>query len=160
MRKKTAPLLPPLEVPTFRYWQCLDCVVSELHEIKNEQQQLDNLMNSTPVHGDGKFALEPSENEHKDLGNGMENHLLSRKVGNDLEEDGAGIEVAQCMEISERSGDASVENHKEIQHSEERVASHGTVKELTLKNASDGDNLNSKYEVVACNATVWPTDSE
>ena len=64
------------------------------------------------------------------------------------------------MEISERSGDASVENHKEIQHSEERVASHGTVKELTLKNVSDGDNLNSKYEIVAYNATVWPTDSD
>ena len=116
MRKKTVPLLSPLEVPTFRYWQCLDCVVSELHEIRNEQQQIDNLkndidnlMNAPPVHGDGKFALEPSENEHKDLGNGMENHLLSRKVGNDLEEDGAGIEVAQCMEISERSGDASQE---------------------------------------------------
>lgn len=167
MRKKIVHLLPPLEVPTFRYWQCLDCVGSELHEIKNEQQELDilkndidNLMNATPVHGDGKFALQSSENEHKYLGNDMENHLLSRKVGNDLQENGAGIEVAQCMEIRERSGDASVENHKEIQHSEGRVASHGTVEELTLKNTSDGNNLNSKYEIVACNATVWPTDSE
>ena len=71
MRKKTVPLLSPLEVPTFRYWQCLDCVVSDnsdsIHEIKNVQQQLDDLMNATPVHGDGKFALEPSENEHNDL---------------------------------------------------------------------------------------------
>lgn len=50
MRKKIVPLLPPLEVPTFRYWQCLDCVVSDkldsLHEIKKVQQQLDDLMNA------------------------------------------------------------------------------------------------------------------
>ena len=54
MRKKTVPLLPPLEVPTFRYWQCLDCVVSDnldsLHEIKNVQQQLDLYMVMENLH--------------------------------------------------------------------------------------------------------------
>ncbi|GLJ29782.1 hypothetical protein SUGI_0588120 [Cryptomeria japonica] len=165
MGKHTVPILPLLEVPTFRYWQCLDCLVSEFNldsfnEIKNDQQQLDNLMNAMPINGDAKFPIELSENEHEDSGNDMENRHLSRKAGNDLEEDEARIKVAECMEIGERSGDASVENHKEIHHSEERVTSHGTVKELTLKNVPDGDNLYSKYEIIACNATVWPTDSE
>ncbi|KAH9300447.1 hypothetical protein KI387_012030 [Taxus chinensis] len=134
----------------------------EIHKetLHNDQQQPDNLTNGTPENGDANLPTKLSKNAHACSGNGIQNPHLRQKGAYGLEEEEAATEVAECMEVDKRSWDASVENHKKTLHSEDRAALHGTIKHLTSHKTSDDDNSCSEYEIVACNATVWPTDSE
>ncbi|XP_057847593.2 uncharacterized protein LOC131057426 isoform X2 [Cryptomeria japonica] len=171
LQKGVDNVLPPLEIPTFRYWRCAKCVESAVtpddsNQERNVHMQLDALESDVLIQNVGNLLTKQVEKEEY-ISDNIVTSVLEAKPQTILEKDEAdekkatshvsediGSEEAPlvCSENAFHSRDGGAEETKT-----EQLAGNEILINLTA------DALHQSYsesKTTFCNSTSSPKDSE